>query len=305
MSRHIYENGGVIELCAYVNLCGESPVWDAGNKRLLWTDSDSTGIFEYYPHTGKCRQISDNLQVSSIIQDVKGFILLGHGAWAWDGRGAKEKLFDTHDGEELFFNDSIAGPDGSIYAGTYYWDGGYMAKYGKLYRICPDGKISVLDDGIRLSNGMAFSSRDDLFYYTDSGECLIYVYDYNKAEGSLKNRRVFVRHKGPGIPDGITVDSEGYVWCAMWYEGRIYRYDPEGKTDSVISCPVKQVSSIAFGGDDMDMLFITSANSPFVSSLMPADFDREIAKGSAMGGSLYCIKTHKIGIIENKVSFIR
>lgn len=315
-------NHNITEVCACSNLCGESPLWDAGRRRLIWTDSDSTGLFEYAPDTGTYTQISDDIQVSSIVIDKKGYILLGRGIWAWpqslpacaasasdvihgnsfpDSGTVKIKLLDTFEDEVLFFNDSIAGPDGCIYAGTYYWEEGRMLKYGKLYRIRPDGRISILDDGIRLSNGMAFSSCNDLFYYADSGERLIYVYDYNKAEGGLKNRKVFVRHKGPGIPDGITVDSEGYIWCAMWYEGRIYRYDPDGKTVRVIKCPVRQVSSITFGGDDMDALYITSANSPFISSLMPAGFEKVRA---VTGGSLYCIKTGNIGIMENKVSFI-
>jgi D-xylonolactonase len=286
-------------LCDYSNLCGEGPLWDNVRKRLLWVDSDGTGIFEYDYMTKKSKIISNDVQVSSIVLNKSGMILLGHGVWMCNGDGKKNKIIDTCNGEILNFNDSIAGPDGCIYAGTYYWNAGGMNKYGKLYRINPDYTMDLLDDGIALSNGMAFSSDNTLFYYADSGERSIYVYDFEIETGCVSNKRIFAKNNGAGIPDGITVDRDGYVWCAMWYEGAVYRYDPDGNVERIIPFPVKQISSIAFGGEHLNLLFATSAKSLFKSSLMPGNFD----KNAETGGAVYYIRTQITGKIENRVDF--
>ena len=288
----------VKKLCDYANLCGECPLWDNERKRLLWVDADSTEIFEYDDTKKADRIISNDLQTSSIILDRNGLVLLGHGVWLWNENGEKRKIIDSCQGETLNFNDSIAGPNGCIYAGTYYWDGGLMRKYGKLYRIKPDRTIEVLDDGIMLSNGMAFSVDNRLFYYADSGKRSIYVYDFDIKTGGISNKRIFVKSK-TGIPDGITSDNEGYIWCAMWYEGMVYRYDPDGRVERVINFPVKQVSSVTFGGENLDILFVTSAKSLFISNLLPKNFD----KNDKMGGSLYYIRTQITGKIEHRVDF--
>jgi sugar lactone lactonase YvrE len=286
-------------LCDYSNLCGECPLWDNERKRLLWVDSDGTGIFEYDYMGKRSRIISNNMQTSSIVLNKSGMVLLGHGVWLWDGDGEKKKIIGSYGGEELNFNDSIAGPDGCIYAGTYYWNADGMKKYGKLYRISPDHSMQVLDEGIALSNGMAFSLDNALFYYADSGKRSIYVYDFNGKTGCIGNKRIFATNKGDGIPDGITVDGAGHVWCAMWYEGAVYRYDPDGKVERIIHFPVKQVSSVTFGAEQMDLLFITSAKSLFESNLMPQNFDKNVE----MGGALYCVQAQITGKAENRVDF--
>jgi sugar lactone lactonase YvrE len=123
------------------NLCGECPIWDDRRQRLLWVDSDGREIFEHdaVRHTGQV--ISSDLQVSSIVLDECGLVLLGRGVWLWDERGDKQRIIEQYDGEELYFNDSIAGPDGNIYAGTYYWTDHGMEKTGKLYRIGPNHRL--------------------------------------------------------------------------------------------------------------------------------------------------------------------
>jgi sugar lactone lactonase YvrE len=216
----------------------------------------------------------------------------------WDGKGAKKQIIKSFNDEVLNFNDSITGPDGCIYAGTYYWDAGRMSKHGKLYRIKPDYSMETLDDGIELSNGMAFSPDNSLFYYADSARRNIYVYDFKLETGSLSNKRIFVK-SGAGIPDGITVDSTGYIWCAMWYEGVVRRYAPDGAEERIIHFPVKQVSSVTFGGENLDILFVTSAKSLFRGSLMPPNFNNSVD----MGGPLYCVRVPFDGISENRADF--
>jgi sugar lactone lactonase YvrE len=97
-------------------------------------------------------------------------------------------------------------------------------------------------------------------YFTDSGVKRIYVYDFDLESGEIANRRVFVQlPDGAGLPDGLAVDEEGFVWSAHWDGWCVTRYDPGGKIDRVVSVPVPRPTSCCFGGPDLSTLFVTSA----------------------------------------------
>jgi D-xylonolactonase len=103
--------------------------------------------------------------------------------------------------------------------------------------------------------------------------------------GDLQGRKVFVKvPSDEGIPDGLTVDREGFVWSAQWYGSQVVRYAPDGSVERRIRLPVPQVSSVAFGGQDLADLYITTAADPWPSRLAPPGFDPGAPE---MGGSLY------------------
>jgi sugar lactone lactonase YvrE len=117
-----------------------------------------------------------------------------------------------------------------------------------------------METGIQISNGIGWSPNHKIMYYTDSPLRVIYIYDYDLESGSITNRRNFANVPAEdGFPDGLTVDSEGFVWSAHWDGWRITRYDPEGKIERVIYLPVQRPTSCTFGGRELDQLFITSA----------------------------------------------
>lgn len=97
-------------------------------------------------------------------------------------------------------------------------------------------------------------------YYTDSVKREIYLFDYDREQGVIENQRVFVRTpEGEGIPDGMTVDEEGYVWSARWDGGCVVRHAPDGTEDMRIGLPAKKVSSVTFGGEDYRDMYVTTA----------------------------------------------
>lgn len=122
-------------------------------------------------------------------------------------------------------------------------------------------------------------------YFTDSIGRLIYAYDYDAATGDVHNRRVLIEvPKEEGIPDGLTVDAEGYLWSAHWYGSSVVRYDPDGRVERRIETPAKQTSSCAFGGKQLDELYITSAARSEPTTEMPPAYDAETGY---FGGALY------------------
>ncbi len=114
--------------------------------------------------------------------------------------------------------------------------------------------------GVGVSNGIGWNSDNTIMYFADSPTHCIYAFDFDASEGTLANRRVFAQNSGEvGIPDGLTVDSAGYVWCAYWDGAKIIRYAPAGSVARVIEVPALRPSSCVFGGENLTDLYITSA----------------------------------------------
>lgn len=285
------------------NLCGEGPIWDADHRRLIWTDLSSSLVYEFVPESGDKRIISRDLMVSGIALNRTGDLVFagGTGLYLWRADGRYRALVENSTGQALCFNDLIADSEGRIYAGTYYWSPNGMQKHGRLYLIEPTGAIRCVDEGIELSNGLGFSPDNRLLYFADSAARTIYVYDVDAKTGVLSHRRVFVHVPvEEGIPDGLTVDSDGYVWSALWYGAQVIRYDPDGALERRIKMPVKQVSSVAFGGEDLTDLFITTAAESWPSELAPPGYE---FRASNMGGSLYRIHSETPGKLEHQANF--
>lgn len=284
------------------NKCGEAPTWDAPNRRVLWTDNETDMTYQYGVDTGERKVLTRGVVVSGIALNRSGGLLLGGptGLHLWKD-GQWRSVVATHKGAELKINDMIADPQGRIYAGTMYWGAGGMEKTGCLYLIAPDGSIRVVDEGIELANGLGFSPDNRTLYFTDSTARKIYAYDVNPSTGGLSGRRVVVQvPTDEGIPDGLTVDAQGYIWSAQWYGSQIVRYDPQGKVERRIAMPVRQVSSIIFGGDDLTDLYVTTAGQSWVGPYAPPGYDFNAPN---IGGSLYRIRVDIQGRPEHLADF--
>jgi sugar lactone lactonase YvrE len=134
---------------------------------------------------------------------------------------------------------------------------------GKLFRLDPDLSVHTLDTGIICSNGPCWSPDGRTFYFTDTGRKLIWAYDYDTATGDVRSRRVFTSFADQrGLPDGATVDSEGFVWSCEVYSGRLIRFDPRGVVDRIVGLPVNSTTSLIFGGPDLDIAYVTSMARP-------------------------------------------
>ncbi len=279
--------------------CGEAPFWDAAGRRMLWMDI-TAGLLHSHSfdvESGYAQPLG--VPASGLTIDRSGDLVLGGeaGLLLWRNQAEYYVIADEHLGEKLSINDLIADCAGRVYAGTIYWGENGMEKPGKLYLFDGRGVPRIVDDGILLANGLGFSTDDRTLYMADSAARLIYAYEVDSADGSLSNRRTFARiPPEDGIPDGLTVDSEGFVWCAMWYGAQVIRFDPDGTIEQRIQLPVSQVSSVAFGGEDLTTLYVTTAADPWPSTMEPPGFDW---KARPPGGGLYAFRTDVQGKPEH------
>lgn len=280
------------------NVVGEGPIWDGERQRLVWTDIES-GLVYQIDAKGNKSIINRDLIVGCIGLNNDGRLILAGrtGVWLWKGQGDYTTLVTEFEGEALNFNDGIIGPNNRLYAGTVYWGENGMEKLGKLYLIEGDGSTRVVVDDVELSNGLGFSPDNRTLYYTDTTARKIYAFDVAAGSGELSNKRVFVTVPGDeGIPDGMTVDAEGFVWSAQWYGSQVVRYDPDGAVERRIPMPVQQVSCVMFGGPDLTNLYITTAAYSWSSDVAPPGYNFDAPN---IGGALYRLRTDVQGKPEH------
>ena len=244
----------------YLNHVGEGPLWHTDEKRLYWVDIPQGRIFWFDPSTGEHAQFFQERQIGGFTIQEDGSLLLfmDRGSIALLREGELTYLVDEIPEErDTRFNDVIADPRGSVFCGTMPTD----TQPAKLYRLDSDGSLSVVLDNIGLSNGLGFTLDRKRMYYTDSFARKIYVFDYDEATSEISNQRVFVETpegEGEGIPDGMTVDADGYVWSARAGGSALVRYTPDGALDMRIPFPARMVSSVTFGGPDLDEIYVTT-----------------------------------------------
>ena len=269
------------------NLCGEGPIWDSENNQLYWTDCAGLRFYRYDWHIEKRYLVKENVEVNGCALNQFGaFVVTNNsGIWLWDGGDRWQLVIDQINGAKCQMNDCIADPQGRLIAGSWFYDPVKEYELGKLICVESDGTARILDEGFHLANGLGFSPDCRTLYFTDSAVRRIFAYDYDAVNGTVAHRRIFanVPHT-EGLPDGLTVDAEGFVWSAQWYGSCVVRYDPDGKAERHIGTPAKQTSSLAFGGPDLTDIFITSAAKSEPMPVMPAGYD---PNSGFFGGPLY------------------
>jgi sugar lactone lactonase YvrE len=286
------------------NLCGEAPLWDANDQKLYWTDSIGHKFYAYDWKSKQRSLVLENFEVNGCALDQSGGLILAnsYGAWFWDREQSPLPIASSLWNVELNLNDCIADPDGRLLAGSCFYSPSGTYPLGKLLCIRSNGDVQILDEGFHLANGLGFSLDGRTLYFTDSVARLIYAYAYDSMTGGVHDRRVFVKvDSNAGLPDGLTVDAEGFVWSAEWYGGRISRYDPDGKLEREIPIPAKQSSSLTFGGPELRDIFVTSAAKSEPMPMMPPGYDPETGY---FGGALFHLETGIQGRVEHRTRFI-
>ena len=275
------------------NELGETPIWVPEEKRLYWVDICSHTIFCIDPETKEYESFKPDMPVRGLCRrSSKDWLVVTDAGLAFWDRPSNtcEFIVDPYaDQENLQFNDAAIDRQGRLLVGSYNSDQ-LDAPDGSLYRLDADCSLHRLDGKLVLSNGIGLSPDGKTLYISEMFANKITAYDYDIETGTAANRRVFVAiPEDAGKPDGLTVDSQGFVWAAHWGGWRVSRYDPAGKLDREIRVPAELVTCIGFGGENMDELFITTAWYEFS--------DRQ-RKDQPLAGDLFRIQTDIVGIVE-------
>ena len=292
-------------LADHNDYCGEAPLWDERAQILYWSDIARKRVYRCTWPGREQILLQQGFEVSGLVcHESGGFISVNSaGVWFWDGGGRKHLLAGQSNQNCCGLNDCIADPEGRVLSGSCFYDG-TREDYplGSLFCIDTDASVRIVDDGIRLSNGLGFSPDNRTLYLADSAARLIYAYDYKPSDGSVSNRRVFLRvPEDEGLPDGLTVDAEGFVWSAQWFGAGIVRYDPDGKIERRIPIPACQTSSVAFGGRDLTDVFVTSAS---LLDALPLILPRLEPSKVYIGGRLFHFNLGIPGKVEYRARIV-
>jgi sugar lactone lactonase YvrE len=247
-------------LADYACNTGEGPLWHPDQDSVWWTDIPAGKLFRYDCTTGEHHPVEIGRPVGgfTIQEDGRLLLFLDRGTIVLRNHdGTLETVLDEiPDETSTRFNDVSPDPEGRVFCGTMPT----AERPGRLYRLDTDGSLHRVLDGIGCSNGIGFTPDLTRMYYTDSFAYTIWIFDYDRATGTISNQRVFAKaEEGGGFPDGMTVDSEGNVWSARWDGSCLVRYNPDGVETGRIPFPVLKVSSVVFGDADCAGMYVTTA----------------------------------------------
>jgi xylono-1,5-lactonase len=267
---------------------GEGPYWSVRQQALYWVDVLGQTVFRLRPADGSVAAWQMPEMIGWLIERANsgGFVA---GLQRDIVYLSLEPLAITPiarpepglPGNRL--NDAKADAAGYIWAGTMPLSA--EGNTGSLYRLSPEGRVTCCDRGYTVTNGPAMSPDGRYLYHNDSRRGFVYRFEPDH-DGTLRNRTVFLRFRqDEGAPDGMTVDSEGALWIALWGSASVNRYTADGGLDRSVKLPASQVTSCAFGGPALDRLFVTSA--------------AEGVDGEALAGALFEIDPQVTGIAPN------
>lgn len=279
-------------------IVGESPTWCERRKVLYWVDIPGKKIHCYNPknHQNDTYDLPDLVTALALCEDDgKAVLSMRKTIALYDFQTQKIDILVTveSDQPDNRFNDAKCDPQGRFWAGTMN-NRSFASPDGALYRYTPAlGCVKVVPD-VACANGAAWSPDNKTMYFTDTFHYTVFAFDYDSATGVLSNRRPFIvlDPKKGAVPDGLTVDSQGFIWSAHPGIGQIARFDPTGKQERVLQLPVPRGTSCTFGGEAMTTLYVTSA-----TELMTPD---EI-KAAPLSGSLFAIETDIVGLPTNRI----
>ena len=243
------------------NQLGEGPVWDVIEKTLYWIDGHAPAIYRLEPKTNEIKSWKVPKPIGSFALREKGGAIcaMSDGFYFFDF--ASGDATPVPNGivaqAETNFNDGKTDARGRFIAGTM--DAKFANPVGSIYCLDSSLKCSVLEPAIGCTNGPCFSPDNRTFYCSDSITRTISAYDYDLASGTVSNKRQFATIKGlGGAPDGATVDAEGNLWSAIAGGGKLACYKPDGSIARTVEVPAPIITSVMFGGDNLDVLYATS-----------------------------------------------
>lgn len=278
---------------------GEGPHWDAKRSEIFFVDA-FVGDFHRVDSTGNDQKVHFDNVVTFIVPwegEPDSFVVSKNQHICkldWKS-GALSELADVEvDMVGNRFNDGKCDPQGRLWAGTMATEtspGVLPAERGGLFSF-NGTNVSKQASKVTLSNGLTWSLDQKLMFFIDSVKRHVYVFDFDNSNGTISNQRVlydFNKNQDIGqheLPDGMTIDTDGHLWVACYDGGRILRIDPVAeKLLDYVQLPTTKITSLCFGGANLDTLYVTSASK---------DLPQEQLQSQPLAGSLFEVKLESV-----------
>jgi sugar lactone lactonase YvrE len=241
----------------------EGPVWDAVRSRLLWVDilegEVMEGTLEGTSITITDRHCFDEMIGAVVVAEDGSLLVAAQECLVAIGTDGSRRIGPRiiPAGARRRLNDGATDPAGRFLVGTLSLEGPSSSKSEILVRLEPDGRVTQLDSDLRVSNGIAWSADGTLLYSIDTRRKLVFVRNYDASTGNIGERRIHLEITD-GFPDGMAIDAADHLLVAIWGAGEVRRFAPDGRHTDTLAVPAPHTSSVAFAGDDLSTLVITS-----------------------------------------------
>ena len=277
------------------NILGEGAAWSAEEQKLYWVDIEKSQLWRYDPGTGETKTWKSPERITAFAFRDRGGLLVAFesGMAFYDPEtGKTEKIQDIEpDLATTRMNDGRCDRQGRFIIGGMDESGNWEA-ISNVYRVDEDLSVHKIISDVACANSTCFSPDGRVMYFADSLAGEIWAYDYDTNTGAIASRRLFTSFSDqPGMPDGSIVDAEGFLWNAQWNGHRVIRYRPDGAIDRVLEMPVMNPTCVAFGGKDLDVLYVTTGR----YLMTPEQIETE-----PLSGGLFAIKVDVKGLNEPK-----
>lgn len=280
--------------------CGEAATWVPEEKALYWTDVNRFLIHRMrIPSRAVETWQFEEPCVALFLTNIEGVLLVALGSriirWQPSNDQRTDFGFRLSEWPEVRLNDGRPGPGGEVWIGSMANNvakdgtpGSVVGELGTLVRISPDGRAMTMKDGIGISNTVCFSPDQRYLYFGDTPRNVIWRYDYDPATQSIANETPYFEGFERGLPDGSTVDAQGYLWNCRFGGGCLVRVAPNGRVDRILEMPVANITTCEFGGGDLSTLYITTA------AMMTDRYER-------LAGSLFAFRAPVGGVTPLRV----
>jgi len=280
------------------DILGESPLWNEIEQALYWVDIRRPALrrLDYASGRVDTWTMPDLVGSIAFCDDGRLLVALPERIVAFDPRTSAITTVATPPAAipGHRFNDGRCDRQGRFWVGTMH--NITRAPEGVLYRLDADGRMTAKHSGICIPNSLGWSPDGRTMYFADSLRYTIFAYDYDPVSGEMGDERVFATSSKPAFADGSTVDADGCLWNAEFNGWRVVRYAPDGRIVRVIDVPTHRPTCCAFGGPNLDVLYITTA-----SQQMSAE---ELAQ-QPLAGSLLSIDAGVRGLPEPRFPLSR
>ncbi len=239
---------------------GEGPIWSPQTNCVTWTDITQSVFHTADIDTGATQSFSAPSMVGAIAHTHGGdYVAANQEGFAFVGIDGKFSQLHSFLADDMRMNDGKVDPVGRFWAGSVALS--FEAERGSLYVLEKDGSYRSVLDKCTLSNGMGWSPDAHYFYYIDSIPGVLKRFDFDSVHGLISNPIDLVTFDtSKGIPDGMSVSSDGKIVIALWDGGRVEIYEPDGTKAAEIELGVSRPTSCTFGGTDGNVLIVTSAS---------------------------------------------